>query len=200
MWYAAYGSNCDAERLRCYLEGGVLAATGAHHEGSADPGPPQADAPWTFDRPLRFAGHSPAWGGATALLDEVPGCALGRLWLLSWRQLEDVLAQENGAGHQPLSLADAAAGRVVRPGRYGRLVHLGERDGLAVVTFTAPRPAELAAGAPSAAYLRAVARGLMAVHAVGSDELAGWLLAAPGVADGWDRASLAALVDRARAG
>jgi hypothetical protein len=194
VWYAAYGSNCDAERLRCYLEGGVLAATGAAHGGSADPSPPQADAPWTFDRPLRFAGHSTAWGGATALLDDGPGRALGRAWLLSWRQLEDLCTQENGARRRPLTLAEAVAGAAVLPGRYGRLLHLGEQDGLPVVTVTAPRPAELATGAPSEAYLGCLARGLLAAHPLDADELAGWLLQAAGVADGWDRPSLAALI------
>lgn len=190
VWYAAYGSNCDAERLTAYLRGGRLAATGVAHAGSADPAPPQADAGWTFDRALRFAGYSPAWGGATALLADRPGHALGRAWLLSWRQFEDLFAQENRAPHRPLTVDDAQRRRTVWARPYGRLLQAGSRDGLPVVTFTAPRPSAHPAGAPSASYLRTIVRGLLAVHRLDADELAGWLLATDGVADGWDRPAL----------
>lgn len=165
------------------------------HRGSADPSPPAADAPWTFQRPVRFTGHSTAWGGATAVLAEGPGRWLGRVWQLSWRQLEDVFAQENDVEHRPLTLAAATGRAVVAPGRYGRLVHLGQLRGLAVVTFTAPMAGRQPAAAPSPRYLGTIVRGLLAVHQLDRGELAGWLLAADGVADRWDRAGLVALID-----
>lgn len=195
VWYAAYGSNCDAERLTAYLQGGRLAATGVAHAGSADPAPPQADTAWTFDRALRFAGYSPGWGGATALLADRPGHALGRAWLLSWRQFEDLFAQENQAPHRPLTVGEAQRRRTVWAGPYGRLLQAGSRDGLPVVTFTAPRPSAHPAGAPSASYLRTIVRGLLAVHQLDADELAARLLTASGVADGWGRSALSRLVE-----
>lgn len=193
-WYAAYGSNCDGQRLSAYLAGGRLPATGVEHPGSADPAPPAADVPWHFDRPLRFAGHSRAWGGAPAFLGEGHGRALGRAWLLSWRQLEDTYAQENHCGHRPLTVDDAVHGAVITDGRYGRLLHVGELDGRPVVTFTAPHPDRLAPAPPSAAYLQVIARGLRAAHPLSADELTDRLREAAGVADGWDRPALRQLV------
>lgn len=195
VWYAAYGSNCDGERLTAYLHGGHLAATGVAHAGSADPAPPQADTAWIFDRALRFAGYSPGWGGATALLADRPGRALGRAWLLSWRQFEDLFAQENQAPHRPLTVVEVQRRRTVWARPYGRLLQAGRRDGLPVVTFTAPRPSTHPAGAPSASYLRTIVRGLLAVHQLGADELAAWLWTAAGVTDGWDRSALRRLVE-----
>lgn len=199
VWYAAYGSNCDAERLTAYLQGGRLAATGATHVGSADPAPPQADAAWTFDRGLRFAGHSPGWGGATALLTDRPGHALGRAWLLSWRQFEDLFAQENQAPHRALTLVEVKRRHTVWERPYGRLLQAGVRDGLPVVTFTAPRPSAHPAGTPSASYLRTIVRGLLAVHRLEADELAAWLMTAAGVSDAWDRSALCRLAEEAGA-
>lgn len=195
VWYAAFGSNCDGPRLAAYLAGGRLAATGVVHRGSADPSPPRDDRRWTFTGPLRFTGRSAAWGGATAVLAHGPGRSLGRVWQLAWRQLEDVFAQENDIAHRRLTLADARRGAVLGEGRYGRLCHLGELDGLAVVTFTAPDAGRQPAGAPSAVYLRTIVAGLLAAHPLAVDELAGWLLAADGVAHGWDRPALVALIN-----
>lgn len=195
VWYAAYGSNCDAERLATYLQGGVLPATGRNHAGSADPAPPRADAAWTFDRSLRFAGHSPAWGGAIALLTDDAGCALGRIWLLSWRQLEDVFAQENHAPHRRLTEGEAHRHATVWNRPYGRLLRIGVHAGKPVITFTAPQPGARPGAAPSAAYLRTIVHGLIAVHRVDAGELTDRLLAAVGVAEGWERPALRQLVD-----
>ncbi len=195
VWYAAYGSNCDADRLATYLQGGVLPATGRDHAGSADLAPPQADAAWTFDRALRFAGHSPAWGGAIALLTDDVGCALGRIWLLSWRQLEDVFAQENHAPHRRLTAGEAHRHATVWKRPYGRLLQVGAHAGRPVITFTAPEPGARPAAAPSAAYLRTIVRGLVAVHCLDAGELADQLLAAVGVAEGWDQPTLCQLID-----
>lgn len=200
VWYAAYGSNCDAERLATYLQGGVLPATGSDHAGSADPAAPRADAAWTFDRALRFAGHSPAWGGATALLTDDAGCALGRIWLLSWRQLEDVFAQENGVPHRRLTEAEAHRHATVWDRPYGRLLRVGVHAGRPVITFTAPQPSEQPAAAPSAAYLRTLVRGLLAVHRLEAAEVAERLSAAAGIADASDRSSLYQLAVEAGAG
>lgn len=199
VWYAAYGSNCDAERLTAYLRGGALATTGIDHAGSADPTPPQADIAWTFNRALRFAGHSTGWRGAIALLEDGRGEALGRAWLVSWRQLEDVFAQENRAPHRPLTWADARRHTTVWDRPYGRVLHVGALDGQPVITFTAPRPDAHPAAAPSAAYLRTVVRGLLAVHRIDAAALVERLLAAAGVSDGWDRPALCQLVAEADA-
>ena len=70
VWYVSYGSNMSADRLACYIEGGVRPG------GSRDePGRPRPDACRRGDIPvdlpgtLYFAGESPQWGGGVAFYD-----------------------------------------------------------------------------------------------------------------------------------
>ncbi|GEM_PF-409616 len=179
VWYAAYGSNCDAARLAVYLRGGVLPETGEDHPGSAQAKPPRDWIPFTFPRALGFAGHSAAWGGAPAVLTTTPGLALGRAWRLSWRQLEDLVAQENGRPHQPLPLP--APRLTVHPdGLYGSLERVGSLQRLPVVTCTTPPERMPPAGAPSGPYLGVIGRGLLATYRLHPGRVAAYLAEASG--------------------
>ncbi len=179
VWYAAYGSNCDDARLLTYLQGGVLPETGQDHPGSAQPAPPRDWLPLTVARALGFGGHSAAWGGAPAVLTTTPGLALGRAWLLSWRQLEDVVAQENGEPHEPLPLPHDRV--TVHPdGLYGSLERLGSLREVPVVTCATPPERLPSAAAPSGRYLGVIARGLLATYRLTPSRVATYLAEATG--------------------
>lgn len=194
VWYAAYGSNVAEHRLTAYLRGGSLPETGRRHRGSADPRPHGGSVAWRLDRQLVFAGWSRDWGGGVAYLGQRPGTTLGRAWRLSWRQFEDVLAQENGVACPHVTLADAAEGRVVVAGSYGRVRLLGWHAQAPVVTFTAPDAAGLQPAAPSEAYLRVILGGLAAAYPhLAAGELAEVLHAAVGVRPAWSREALCEL-------
>lgn len=45
VWYAAYGSNLAAVRLRCYLAGGRPPGGARTYPGARDPSPPRRDIP-----------------------------------------------------------------------------------------------------------------------------------------------------------
>lgn len=174
LLYACYGSNLAAARLRCYLEGGTPPGGIRPNPGCRDPSPPRRSLPIWLPGQTWFARHAEQWGGAVAFLDpDAPGTAPGRAYDLSVEQLADVIAQE--ARRRPPGSLDVAA--VVAAGRlalddgwYGTCVHVGDLDGLPLITFTAPwHLGDVAPAAPSAQYLRLLVDGL-------------------GEAHGWDRA------------
>ncbi len=110
---------------------------------------------------LVFSGRSRVWGGGMAFHDLTgPGTVVARAYRLTFGQLSDLVSQES---RHPVG-RDLARGRPpMAPGARRRRStrrwrHLGERDGLPMLTLTSRRPLDVAA--PSAAYLRTILRGL----------------------------------------
>lgn len=190
VWYAAYGSNLSAARLRAYLAGGSVTGARRRYRGARDRSPPREHRPLLLDRALYFGSGSPTWGGASAFLDHVPGAeclTYGRAYLVTAAQLGDLVAQECGLDvvdedGRPTEAApddDFVAGCLEEAqrhgqarwsaGRYGTLLRLGDLDGRPLVTCTAPHPLATATlGAPAAAYLDVLVAGL--AEAWGLDE------------------------------
>lgn len=171
-WYAAYGSNTDEARFRCYLA------------RCTQPAEPSDSRPLTIDLPLYFAGTTTRrWGdGGVAFTstdrDAVPG-TLARAWLLPVDRIAEIGAQENGLGNDQADL-DLGAVRTgglhhAHPGRwYDAWVGCGQLDDLPVVTLTstemrAPR------NPPSRAYAQIVARGLRLTHGMTREDVARYL-------------------------
>jgi hypothetical protein len=165
VWYVAYGSNLDRDRLLTYLHGDRHRGPSSTHDGARDPRPPQADAPHELPFDVFFAGRSTRWAGAVAYChhgDPAPGPTMGRRWLLTRSQLEDLVRQEN-RHRDPVTIdldGCRRAGHLdVLGGRYGRVVWLGQVDGVPAVTATCAQPAGPDAPA-GIEYLRIIARGL----------------------------------------
>ena len=152
---------------------------------------------------LTFAWDSPTWGGGIAFHEPADtaagdtGVVLARAYLLTTRQLADVLEQEMwrspGADHD---LAEVLRTRrhVLGPGRYETLHLVGELDGRPVLTFSAEDVAALGVRAPAAAYLGTMVRGLRQAHGLADDAVVDYLLSCRGTDLAWDRTTLAALV------
>lgn len=206
IWYAAYGSNLDRARFSCYLRGGRPVGSRRAYRGCRDPREPLADVPATLPFSLYFGGESATWGGGSAFLDTGSGDGARtyvRLYLLSWAQLEDVVAQENGAPAARLTavgratrsyIAGPAAEHGTVPGggswKYGAVVVCGELDGRPIATVTAPAACRPEIAAPSAAYLRTIARGLRQSHGMSPGGIADYLLGKAGVSGRWSRPRL----------
>lgn len=193
--YACYGSNLAAARLRCYLEGGTPPGGVWPNPGCRDPSPPRRSLPVWLPGQAWFARHAEQWGGAVAFLDpDAPGTAPGRAYDLSAAQLADVIAQEGR--HLPPGTLDVhavvAAGRLaLDDGWYGTCVHLGDLEGLPLITFTAPwHLGEVEPAAPSAPYLRLIADGLEEAHGWDRETAVRHLVNCPGVAPQWSVDSL----------
>ncbi len=172
VWYASYGSNCDAARFSLYLAGGEGDGAPGSHRGARNPGPPLDSAPMEFDSQITFNGLSKRWGGGVAFLEHqrvdsgTPG-ALGRRYLVTQEQFEDVVAQENRRPTMPLPFESISPGetRVVGEGWYDALVSLRPVAGVPVFTFTSSTAPESSTSTPPAlTYLRTVASGLLQAH------------------------------------
>jgi hypothetical protein len=199
IWYAAYGTNLDAQRLGCYLAGGTPPGGGRSTPGARDPRPPRADRAVHLPGSVYFAWESPTWGGGVAFLDTLaPGTSPGRAYLLTHEQFSDVVAQEM---HRPpgvdLDLAVLGGHRswAFGDGRYETLHVVDHVDGAPVVTFTAPASAPLDYRAPSAAYLTVMGRGLMASHGWTPARVASYVVGCRGIADAWTVDAVTALLD-----
>ncbi len=194
LWYAAYGSNLDADRFRCYLHGGCPPGATRSYPGVREPADPLDVRPFRMRGELVFAWDSPTWGGGIAFHDaEADGEVLARAYLLTSNQLVDVLEQEMrrvpGADHDLTQLL-ADGWLVVGPGRYETLRVVGSLDDIPVVTFGGPEPRSLGLRAPAPAYVATIARGLWAAHGLGPREVAAYLAGCPGVTPGWTAARL----------
>lgn len=186
----AYGSNTDTARLRCYLRGGkppgALRAYGGCRDGAA----PRESRAVVVAGCVYFATESAVWGGGRAFYDpEAAGRTRARAHLVGAGQFCDIAAQEmyRDTGRD-LDLAAAVRhGRLVLgSGRYETVVCLGHLAGRPMLTLTAPwRMGAVAWRAPSAAYLRCLARGLAGAGPWNAPAVAAYLAARPGAAGAW---------------
>jgi hypothetical protein len=191
VWYVGYGSNLCAERFRCYIAGGIPPGLTDPCRGARDRTPPREDRPLDIKHRLYFAGISESWGGSPCFLDTVvspDSLTLGRAYLVTWGQFEDVVTQENGRPTSSIDLDSSVLteGRSVRLGlgSYQNLLCLGTLDGFPIVTITSPRAmssAEL--GAPSSTYLKVMIAGLRETRAMRDDAIVDYLASAPGCSE-----------------
>lgn len=180
VWYAAYGSNMDLERLGRYLR------------RCREPAAPLESRAVVLPGGVYFATESPVWGGGRAFYDPAAdGSVFARAHLITVGQFSDILVQEmyREPGVEPdLDVDDVVVrGRVaLGPGRYETLVCAGDVDGVPLLTFTSPwAPADVELREPSAAYVRQLAAGLRAAGGWDAPEIAGYLAACPGAAGRW---------------
>ncbi|MER7717408.1 hypothetical protein ABTX99_10725 [Streptomyces flaveolus] len=114
------------------------------------------------------------------------------------QQFADIAAQE--MYREPgtdLELGDVLTRghAVLGDGRYETLVCAGQVDGMPVLTFTAPwRMRDVPLVAPSAAYVRFLATGLLSAGVWDIDAVASYVAACPGASGQWSQVAIADLV------
>ena len=127
VWYACYGSNLSARRFACYLLGGMLERDGLEYGGCTDRTVWQDERVAVYPGSMYFGNESRRWdhGGAAFFRPDAGGQTVMRLYRITYGQLKEIQLQEGAS--------DAW---------YGRLVFLGEEDGIPVYTLTSesPRP------------------------------------------------------------
>ncbi|MEJ7831641.1 MAG: histone deacetylase [Nocardioides sp.] len=195
IWYAAYGTNMERDRLGCYLAGGCPRGASRTYVGARDRTLPTEMRPVELAGSVYFAWESPTWGGGIAFYDPVgEGRSVGRAYLLTPGQLADLHAQEmHREPGTDLDLTDLLAdgSTVLGPGRYESLHVVGEIEDAPVVTFTSSWQAhEIPYNAPVAAYLSTMARGLAEGWGWTTDQTVDYLLERPGIGPTWDRGTL----------
>jgi hypothetical protein len=98
VWYASYGSNLKRERFVCYIKGGTPKGSAKRNEGCRDKSEPAESRPISINGEIYFAGQSRPWGnGGVAFIREnsEQGSTLGRKYLITEEQFNDVVMQEN---------------------------------------------------------------------------------------------------------
>lgn len=136
---------------------------GRYLAGARDSTGPREWLPVTLPGTVYFAGESLVWGGGRAYYDPTAqGTAPARAYLLGGEQFDYVKAQE--------------------PPVYDRLLEVGTRDGVRMLTFTSSfAKRDVPNTEPAKAYLDTIARGLAEAH-------------------GWDSGAIAAYLDALRSG
>jgi hypothetical protein len=189
IWYASYGSNLSFQRFRCYIEGGTPPGSDKANPGCRDKTLPPESQPVSMNFELYFAGYSERWKGAPAFLRKggPSARALGRMYLVSDDQFNDVVMQENGQkvdgtrfipSFEELTRNDESD----LPGNrlYGHLVRVGEHGGWPVITFTTSRVQSI--NAPSKPYIKVIAAGIKETYPeMTSAQICEYLLRAEGV-------------------
>jgi hypothetical protein len=198
VWYVSYGSNMCAERLGCYLAGGLPAGARQGYAGCRDRRPPLRTMRYELAGGVYFATESVVWGGGRAFYDQqLPGTAAARAYLIASGQFADIASQEmNRATRVDIDLtAVLATGRVeLGAGRYETLVHLGDLQGYPLLTFTAPWHArDVCWTTPSAPYLRMLIAGLRETYGWDNRRIGQYLAGLPGARGRWTAAAIAAL-------
>lgn len=191
VWYACYGSNLLDQRFKCYLEGGKPEGAKWGYEGSRDKTPPLKVKTIQLPYELYFAKSSDNWHrGGVAFIKPQPDPlqkTLGRCYLISKTQFEDVFKQENHLDAL-LNIDFAQVKRqkhiTLSPNTwYGELLYLGEDEGCPMFTFTNPQFMADDIHAPDINYLSTIHRGLLTSYDLSVDELQTYFYTKRGIRD-----------------
>lgn len=222
VMYASYGSNLHRDRFMKYIEGGTPPGSRRNYPGCTDPSEPEFDIPIRYHGGFRahFALTSSVWRGGIAFMDKTPdddtATALGRAYKLPIGTFDEVVHFENGgflaktARPVPLDEVLATGRSVTGDGVYETMVHIGDYQGMPVITFTAPfstHDALTKSGSltrnkvrlpvmtnkPSAAYCRMIGTGLQETFGMSEVAAADYLRGMPG-AEKWSRADMVAIL------
>ena len=161
LWYLAYGSNMLESRLRAYIEGTSTGPYGAH-KGSRDRRGPTGNRSVRTGHNVYFAGQSIRWNGPVAFLEltSTDSFSLGRAYLLTWNQIVDIAAQENGDAkpysHRTLPPINCYI-ELQTKGKYNIILRLEDHEEIPTVTLTTSR--DLPRGEPTPEYLAAMRQG-----------------------------------------
>ncbi|HET7327920.1 MAG TPA: histone deacetylase, partial [Nocardioidaceae bacterium] len=191
VWYVSYGSNMAAARFACYLEGGALPGAAHVNPGARDATPAKRAVGVELPGTVYFAGSSPTWGGGVAFYDpDTAGRTAARAYLVTAEQFADIASQEMhrdpDVDHDLSGVLEH--GRIaLGPGRYETILLLGERDGLPMLTFTAPERHEHLLAPPAPAYQHVLSQGLREAFGWPDDRIAAYLDALPGADGGQPR-------------
>ena len=203
-WYATYGSNLLAERLYCYLQGGVPPLGSKAESGARDASLPTADRAIFLQHQLFFAHQSKRWSGAgICFLDpqrSKSAQTCSRIWRVTTEQFVDIVRQENNDQTIDFDCAEVAAagGARVGKGLYGRFLVLDEIDGEPVMTCTGQKGVDgMRPNPPHADYLTVVAAGLHQTVGFNRQALRSYFDKIPGIRGSWEGKRLNRVFDEA---
>ena len=140
VWYASYGSNLKRKRFMCYIKGGTPEGSARKCDGCfRDRSDPIESRPISLNFELYFAGQSKTWGnGGVAFIRDSSerGLTLGRMYLITDEQFNDVVMQGNdktpdGSRFVPAfnQLVSQSQSNLSDKLWYGKLLNIGSEGG-----------------------------------------------------------------------
>ncbi|MFZ6052486.1 hypothetical protein [Halocola ammonii] len=179
VWYASYGSNILESRFRCYIAGGKPEGATRTYKGCRDKTLPEDKEQIIISSEVYFARSAKTWnGGGVAFIKnnfDEHHQTLGRMYLISQEQFEDVVRQEIGT-EEPLEidfdLVSEMGNLVVKPDSwYGNIIFLGKSRGHPIFTFTSDTDLLDQLNMPNQHYLRTISKGLREAYGYSDSEL-----------------------------
>ncbi len=201
VWYASYGSNLLLKRFMRYIGGGKVPGSSFSQQGCTDQTPPIKDSPIIIRHQLYFSQSISGWDNmAVAFItpEEDPKYnTLGRMYLISKEQFEQVVWQENNIRdyqNQPNIELDKAIERgslIVGNSLYNKLLYLGEKDSFPIFTFTSNwADSEIKYYQPGVNYLKVIAEGIKETYAKSKDDIAEYFSNVPGISNNISKQTL----------
>ncbi len=203
VWYASYGSNISTNRFMCYIKGGTAIGALTSEEGCRDNSDPLRYENITINRQQYYKKEARRWqekGVAFIDLEVSNVSTLGRMYLITIEQFEDVVKQENAmrvSDVLDIKLEDAVLNgdAYINESWYGQIAHLGYRDNYPIFTFTNPDGLDFEPlNGPSEPYLLMIGRGLVEHYKIEVDELADYFYNKPGVSLRYDKFKLTTIL------
>jgi len=191
VWYAVYGTNLNENRFMCYVKGGAPEGTWKTDIGCRDKTAAIDGGMIFIPFQLYFTKNSSKWEnksvGFLGLKVNPVIKTLGRKYLISEEQFEDIFKQENNIDIKKaikidFGKAEEESTLIVKQSWYGRIVFLGEEGGLPIFTLTAYwdfNPKETLP--PSSSYLRHIIKGIKQVYRFPNEQILEYLNQKPGV-------------------
>jgi hypothetical protein len=191
VWYAVYGTNLNERRFSCYIRGGTPNGTSKFNTGCHDKTPFVDGGPISIPFQLYFAKSSRRWEdgsvGFLALQVDPTVQTLGRKYLITRDQFEDVFRQENDIGMSEIIVFDLVKARhegslTVRKSWYGKIIFLGIEAGLPVFTLTAHWDLDASeVRLPSSNYLQHIIKGIRQTYHISDQLILEYLTQKPGI-------------------
>jgi hypothetical protein len=191
VWYAVYGTNLNEHRFSCYINEGTPEGTSKFDVGCRDKTPAVDGGVISIPFQLYFAKSSPKWEnksvGFLSLKFDPAIRTLGRKYLITKEQFEDVFRQENNVSvKQTINIDFLEAKNIgaltVKESWYGRLVFLGMEEGFPIFTLTAHwnfNPKEVLS--PSSNYLKHIIKGIRQTYNFSNENILEYLSKKPGI-------------------
>lgn len=156
------------QRFLCYIQGGRPTGSTKTNPGCSDKTLPLKSESFIIPHKLYFARNSQSWqGGGVAFIrkdKDEHAHTLGRIYLISSQQFNQVVQQENDLDVTPCIKFEETIKKqslTILPGSwYGRILYLGSYMGYPVMTFTGEHDYLHELSHPSTAYINTIAKGL----------------------------------------
>ncbi len=191
VWYAVYGTNLNEQRFLCYIKGGTPEGTSKFDVGCRDKAPVVDGGKISIPFQLYFTKSSPKWENKSVgfLSIEVNPAirTLGRKYLITKEQFEDVFKQENNISIKQAINIDFKKAReegalTVNESWFGRIIYLGTEERFPIFTLTAYwdfNPEEVLP--PSSNYLKHIIKGIRQTYRISNEQILEYLSQKPGI-------------------